>query len=266
LLFLEIKPTVANLLPQEVFVSLTLTKLLVGSDIHWPYEDKRAYGLFIKTIDIWKPDILVLNGDILDCFTISEHDKDPRRVITLDTEIAYANARLDALDAYGIKRKIFIEGNHCFRLSRYLMRRAPELFNTVKIEKLLKLKERGWEHVAYKDYVKIGKLYITHDVGKAGGSAHSDARNTFDGNVLIGHTHRMAFEVKGNIKNKPHFGAMAGWLGDAKQCDYMHKAKAAKDWTLGFFAAYIDDRGAVFPQLCPIVNYSTVLGGQLIRG
>ena len=44
-------------------------------------------------------------------------------------------------------------------LERYLMQRAPELFNMVRVEELLHLRARGWTFTPYKHHLRIGKLY-----------------------------------------------------------------------------------------------------------
>lgn len=213
-----------------------------------------------------KPWAIVTLGDFLDLFSVSAHSKDPTRALSLDDEVQYAKRRLTELDELGAQKKIFIAGNHCFRLERYLMDKAPELFKSVKIEDLMELKKRNWEYVPYRSHSKIGKLYLTHDCGKAGANAHTDARDAFEGNVVIGHTHRIAYAVKGNVKNKPHAGLMVGWLGSAQAADYMHSIRAARDWSLGFGVAYLEADGNVHVEPKAIVDYKVVIEGQLLSG
>jgi hypothetical protein len=80
----------------------------------------------------------------------------------------------------------------------------------------------------------IGRLYVTHDVGKAGASAVKDALSSYQDNIVINHLHRISYMVEGNAKGVPHVAACFGWLGDVRQVDYMFRVKANRDWALGF--------------------------------
>jgi hypothetical protein len=129
---------------------------------------------------------------------------------------------------------------------------------------MLKLSERGWSYVSYKDYIRIGKVYFTHDVGACGRQAVHRALDTFDHSVISGHAHRFAYIVEGNAIGEKRVSAMFGWLGDPNQCDYMNKAKAHKDWALGFGIGYMESNGVIHFQPIPIVNDKVILNGELI--
>jgi predicted phosphodiesterase len=246
-------------------MSSSVKTALLQPDSHWPFEDKKAWELVMRAGEVLKPHWYVILGDALDLFSVSAHDKDPSRKLFLDDEIEYAKRKLIEIGKrIKPKEKIFIAGNHCYRLERYLIKNAPELFKSVKIQDLLELDKLGWRYVPYRDHYQIGKLFLTHDCGKAGANAHTDARDAFEGNVVIGHTHRMAYAVKGNVKNKPHFGAMLGWLGSADAADYMFKIRAARDWTLGFGVAYVEAGGNVHLETKPLVNYRVVINGKIL--
>jgi predicted phosphodiesterase len=47
----------------------TSKKCVVLSDVHFPFEDKVAVQMAIDYIKKAKPDTVILNGDIMDCFT-----------------------------------------------------------------------------------------------------------------------------------------------------------------------------------------------------
>lgn len=243
-----------------------LKKWLLVPDTHRPYHDKRAVELVLKVGESLKVDGIALLGDYGDFYAVSSHDKNPNRARNLEFEIEDICQGLDEFDALGAKEKIFIAGNHEDRLERFLMTKAPELFNVVKIPELLGLAERGWDYVPYKDHTTIGKLYLTHDTGKAGKFAHYSALEAdFQSNVIIGHTHRLGYAVVGNAKGKPHVGAMLGWLGDVDQVDYMHRIKAKRDWALGFGVAYMEPNGHCHVQPIPIVDYKCVVQGKLFK-
>ncbi len=239
------------------------TKILYIPDSHIPFEDKKAFNLMLKVGQAIKPDKIVILGDFLDCHSISDHDKNPNRVKLLDVEIYAAHQRLSEIDELGAKEKVFIKGNHEERLERYLMRSAPALYNLVRMEDMLKLKERGWSTVQYRDHRRIGKVYHTHDTGKAGQNAHRSASQDFGSNAVIGHTHRMEMSVTGTLTGDAHIGVMFGWLGDFAQVDYMHRIKALRDWVHGFGVGYMTSGGIVHIQPIPIIKGQCVVEGKV---
>lgn len=234
-------------------------------DSHVPYEHKPSFDLMLRACRKAGIKNAAVLGDFADFYAVSSHPKSPDRKASLAFEVDAVNARLDQLDDVFTGKKKFIGGNHEYRLERYLTDRAPELFDSIKVEKLFRLKERGWEYTPYKSHTRIGKLFLTHDCGKAGANAHRDAMNAFQGNVVIGHTHRLAWAVEGNVKGKPHVGAMLGWLGDPDQVEYMFRVRAARDWAHGFGIIYREPNGHVHLTPVPIVGGKVLIEGKLVR-
>ncbi len=242
-----------------------LEKWLAIPDTHVPYHDAKAFRLMLRAAKSAGIKNVVILGDFIDCFSVSSHPKPPDRVLDLAVELDSTRELLGEVEQVITGQRIYVAGNHEDRLQRYLVDRAPALFNTVKIDRLLGLADRGWKYVPYKDHTSIGKLYITHDAGKAGKHAHHDALAAFQGNVIIGHTHRIGYAVEGNAKGKPHVGAMLGWLGDVNAVDYMYRIRAKRDWAHGFGIIYKEPNGCVHVTPVPIVNGTVVVEGKLIR-
>lgn len=240
-------------------------RILFIPDVHRPYHDEKAWRLMLKAARRFEPHRLVILGDFGDFYATSRHSKDPNRTRHLEREIASVRRGLDELDALGARAKHFVAGNHEDNLERYLRQRAPELFNMVRVPELLQLRERGWTYTPYKQHLRIGRLYVTHEIGHAGPDAHMRARAAFEGDVVIGHTHRMAVHYAGNAKGAARVGAMFGWLGDVKAIDYAHRVQALRDWQLGFGVGLMDRKGVVRLQACPIVAYEVALDGQIVR-
>lgn len=245
--------------------NLDVKKILFVPDTHRPYHDARAVRLMMKVARRLKPDHIVVLGDYGDFYATSRHPKNPNRAALLEYEIASNNEGLDELDSLGAAHKMFVAGNHEDNVSRYLMEKAPQLFNIVKIENLLRLKERGWKYVPYKDHAKIGKIYVTHESGRSGQNAHIQASAKFRSSVVIGHTHRLAISHSTTVTGKGHVAAMFGWLGDAKKAEYMYRVNTT-DWKLGFGVGFMESNGFVHLHACPITNYKTELNGELFVG
>lgn len=246
---------------------MALEPVLFCPDSHIPFHDKRAWALFLKAGRAIRPHTIVVIGDLADFYSVSSHSKDPRRERRLEREVAEVRAALDQLDALGAKDKIYVAGNHCDRLTRYLQDKAPELFETVTIPGVLGLKERGWTYTPYKHHTRLGKLYLTHDVGASGRNATFKALDTFQHSVVTGHAHRLQYVVEGNAAGEFKLSAQFGWLGDIRKIDYMSAQVATKNWALGFGYGYHDTAsGIVYVTPVPIVNYTACVNGQVIRG
>lgn len=245
---------------------MALEPMLIASDLHRPFHDAQAWNLLLKVGRALKPKHLIINGDYLDCFTVSSHSKSPDRKESLLWEIEDGNRGLDELDALGAKNKIFVGGNHEDRLRRYIEDKAPELFGLVGIPGLLNLKERGWAYTPYKRFTKLGKLHITHDVGSAGRFSTYRALDMFNHSVTTGHAHRMSYAVEGNAVGEYRVSAQFGWMGDVDKVDYMHLATAKKNWALGFGVGWLESSsGIVYLQPIPIIKGTCVVDGRLYK-
>ncbi len=242
-----------------------IEKILFIPDSHVPYHDKDAFDLMLKAGKAFKPDHVIILGDFADFYGVSSHSKDPNRALKLKEEIEEVKKALDQVASLGAKNNVFVSGNHEDRLERYLRDRAPELFNFISIPKILELKEKGFTYVPYKRAYKIGKLNVTHDTGVAGRYAHYKALDTFQHNIIIGHTHRIGYAVEGDAQGNRHLGAMLGWLGDVEEIDYMHQVKARKEWSHGIGTGHMDtSTGVVYVTPTPFINGSVLIEGKVI--
>ncbi len=249
-----------------------LEPMLVFGDAHRPYHDVRAWDLMLEVGEVFKPHHIVCMGDLLDCYSVSSHSKDPRRTLRLKEEIEDGRKALDDIDALGAVEKRFVAGNHSYRLERYLCDKAPELFEFMDIPSLLQLEERGWQYTPYKHDTKLGEVRFTHDVGASGRNAAFRALDMYQHSIITGHTHRMQFLVEGNSAgDSTRLSAQFGWLGDVNQIDYMHRAKCLKDWSLGFGWGYFNPKsGICYLTPVPIIKdgdtYTAVVNGRLFEG
>lgn len=238
-------------------------RILFVPDTHIPFEDERAWNLMLDVGRAVRPETIVILGDFADMWSVSAHDKDPRRRDNLESEMKAVATRLDELDALGAKRRVYCEGNHEDRLTRYMTQRAPDVFEYVQFHKIQRLAERGWTWVPYREHHKIGRIFVTHDLGEAGVYAAHRARGTMGGNVVIGHVHRMMVSYQSTAEGTGHVSAAFGWLGDVSQAKYMPAAKRAA-WQLGFGLGYMEPTtGNVHLQAVPIVDYRCVVEGQV---
>lgn len=138
---------------------------VVAGCIHFPAVNTKFYAGFLKFLEDNKDQIkgIHLIGDILDCKSLSTHDKGQVSDTTLEKEYSTSNIYLDKLDsvlAKGIEKN-YIWGNHEERYTRLLKQ-----VDTAKFGKALlsptagcRFKERGY--TIQEDYlnakIQLGK-------------------------------------------------------------------------------------------------------------
>jgi hypothetical protein len=242
------------------------TKLLFCPDLHAPYHSREAFDCFLRVAKGWKPDGCVIAGDFADFCEVSSHPKDPKRRIPFMQEVDGVNQALDQLDK-ALGRNcwgVYLQGNHETRLERFVADKAPVLHGVVKSwDELLKLQERGWEVIPYKESLQVGELRMTHDVGRAGvNSARASLMDT-GANILFGHTHRLIVHYQGQLWGNPHVGITAGWLGDPMAIDYRHRDSVCRDSIHGFVTIHMLDNGVFWAQAIPIINGQAVVDGKV---
>lgn len=226
-----------------------MNKFIVVSDIHFPFQDDNAIKAFFKFLKENIVDTIILNGDILDFYDVSSFDKDPDRINSLQKEINLAKRFFKRLREVSPNSKIiFIKGNHCVRLERYL-KKHPELYSldVLKLPNLLGLQEFDIEYVD--KYYKLGSLKITHGsiVRKFSGyTAHAEMDKN-DCSGISGHVHRLSSFYK---KTPSRYLA---WFEGGCLCDINPEYVNNPDWQQGFIYGYIDkDSFSAMP--IPIVD------------
>lgn len=156
------------------------------------------------------PENIIIMGDFLDMQALSAWDKNKR--LTMEgkrykEEIDAGNVALDLMlkpmVEYNQERKkqkkrvykphlVYLSGNHEFRLDRYIEEHA-ELEGQLDYVRELRLKERGFIHVPYREYHYLGGVGFTHIPIGGNGKAMSGAISTLTKNVLQSHAHSVVF-------------------------------------------------------------------------
>jgi predicted phosphodiesterase len=206
--------------------------VLVASDFHAQYTDKFALKVFLDTAKRMQPDVVALNGDVLDLYDLSRYAKDPTAPANVQGEINYVvNAIFKPLRKLCPNAQIdFIEGNHEWRLVKYLMEQAPGMAGLECLEfgNLFRLDEfeinliarKAFRRQIKKDRSKFenyviygdGALLVTH--GSCTGQNPAKAELARWGHTGIsGHLHRPIMASDGNgltgVKTWTVLGCMA---------------------------------------------------------
>ena len=244
---------------------------LIIPDCHIPYHDQRAYDLMLKVAKDTKDlNEIVILGDYADFYAVNAHGKHPKYMHVLVDEINQVRKELERLAKMFPKaRRVFIQGNHEYRLERYIYDRAPDLFGVVDTPSILKLDELGYEFVPYKanqkHAVMDSKLYARHE--PIGGGVHA-ASSTVDKagcSMVFGHIHRIQQYRKVFIDGADHMAASVGWLGD-KDHPVMGYLKTHAQWQQGVGFVTVLDNGNFHLDICHIIDYTTVRNGKVYKG
>jgi hypothetical protein len=117
-----------------------------------------------------KPSTILLGGDFADMLCLNSFDSNLKAAIEgrkYKLEVDTVNLALDELLSFKKKDKsynprlVFIEGNHCNRISRYI-EQNPTLEGIIGVKESFRLEERGFEFIPYKKFINIQDVLFTH--------------------------------------------------------------------------------------------------------
>lgn len=242
-------------------------RALIVPDCHIPFEDKRAYEIMLNVAKDVDPDEIVILGDYADIYGVNSHGKDPEIKEELRDEVMQVCMRLRELkDLFPRSRKIYIEGNHEYRLARFIKNKAPELFGCIKVEDILHLDKYGFEFIPYgpnQQYNVLGSKLIARHEPLSGGlhCAHGTVSKAMK-SVIFGHTHRIQESQIVTLDGDNYRGISSGWLGD-KDHPVMGYVKNHHQWALGFSIVTVLPDGTWFNQLIHIIDYKCVFDGNI---
>ena len=170
-------------------------KLGVFGDVHIPYHDNTALEVMFKKFEEEKVDSIFINGDLLDFYQLSFHEKDPREVhfkgeIEAGKEfLAYIRNRFPDIPIY------YITGNHENRFERYLRIKASELLDIdeCRLDVILHVAEYRIEYLPFRSKVVFGDYTIEHGDKIPGAGGVVPARTLLmrlKSNSIVNHFHK----------------------------------------------------------------------------
>lgn len=244
------------------------------NDLHVPYQTKDMDLVFQILRDIPSLTHIYLNGDIGEFESVSSHLKSPSGISSLKKEAKYVNFFLDKLQSFFPRVKIvLIQGNHEFRLDRYLWRNAPALdgLEGLTIKGLLKLRERGIDHVKYgpRQLERCGKanLWLRHEPVSGGQNPAANTAKKFSCDIAFGHTHvyqQYATKYKGPTEYVVTATSL-GFLGNIESEIFNYRG--SKDmWVNGFGLVQCDEESGRYRlDFVELRDGLAIYGGKAYR-
>lgn len=240
-----------------------MQKFIALYDVHFGYErrgghkvalhDLKAIQAVLEFAKDFKPDHVILGGDILDCGAISHHNHGkPGAVegLRLVADAKDLNSLLIKPLEAAKGKLVYITGNHEGWLDQ-LVEVHPGLEGIVDLRSILGLSKR-WEVVPEGEAYKLGKLVFIHgDQIKGGEMPAKNAVLAYERNVRLGHFHTFqAYTKTSAVDANGHTGVVIPCL-----CKKAPKygGGAPNKWMQGFSYGFLDEKGGTFNDYFPII-------------
>jgi hypothetical protein len=223
-------------------------KVVIWGDTQGQLIDSRTDSAFNRFLEDFRPDIAVLNGDIVDFSSISHFVPSPSETIPLEKELEitreYIKGKVALLPAHC--QVHFNEGNHEDRLRKYIYSKAEKLgkLESLDLRTLLGIPP-SWTYTHYHNPtvsspdgspgIRIHGLLVTHGetVRKWSGATARAYWEHYGGSGVVGHTHRLGAFYRRQGKETYL------WLEGGCMCGLEPPYANSPDWQQGFVAGYI---------------------------
>lgn len=241
---------------------LTSTRLILSiSDTHSTFLDPFTWHCFLRCCQEMEPDVIYLNGDILEGSEISRHPKIPGWTVDFQLELDFARTMFEQVRAAAPDAEIvWGAGNHGLdRWAMYLTQVAPALagLRNLRIDKLLNLGDLGiklaqsgsWMSPEGTEEDPPGTLfhdqYLVYHGRALGQTPYVTELKDHQYSGQSGHVHRA-----GMAYSTSEEGGAKSWMSTPMGCrpragrSYMHQ-KRNTGWQTGFGVAFLHVGGRV---------------------
>jgi hypothetical protein len=274
-------PSKASPLPPDHIIRVTPPThgyVFVTSDHHYPIHDQRAEAAVIALAQHLRPVKWVVNGDAIDAWWISRHEKEAERIVDRDSGIRIVDEvesfRPFMNEVANIVDEMYIGmGNHENRLSA-LINQNPGLHGLPGLR---------WENIingppnvrvmGYGYRLQMGPISAIHGdrLGGKFGLKYPTSwvlENQGARSVVFGHNHRLGSTFKTTWEDTGPRQVVAlnqGHLSDVAKQRYT----AEPNWQTGLVVLEFWTDGGhprYTPHLVPIINGALSFAGRIFRG
>ena len=269
----EVTPWVGKY--EKPFDGKRVQTMLIGSDFHDKEVDPFCLSVFIDTAKRIQPNIIVLNGDILDLYEFSRFDRDPRQEdlkgrfdfvrenIFKPLREACPNAQIDLM-----------LGNHEQRLLKHLADRTPYLrvlmdLWGMTLAKLFGLEEfeinlrSKWDLSAWKAGETRSQATRNYEVYYDCFVCNHTGNEGFGYSGTSGHTHQP------NVKTTVNVNGPIVWTVTGGMCRTTAEYTTTMEkWHNSFLIVHVDtQKKQVIPEHILFTDHMTCVGGKYyVRG
>ena len=234
-------------------------KVLVLSDIHFPYHDKHSLMLALRFGRQMDVDAIILNGDILDFYQLSKFTKNPKNK-SVRAELDIFRFFLDQLKQRFPEATIYFKcGNHELRLEHWIKNHANQFDGLLDLDQLIKFKDHGVVYLKDNVGIKIGKLNIIHGHEiRATMGVVNIARTYYmkaQSNILFGHWHQSQEYITRTMDGTIN-GAWTNGCLSKLDASYTY---GINQWVNGFAYVELLDSTGNFR-----VSLKKIIGGEIV--
>jgi len=239
---------------------------IVAGCIHFPAVNQKFYKAFLQFIGDVSGELkgIHLIGDILDCKSLSQHDKGMVSDTNLEEEYTKSNQYLDMLDSAlpsGIEKN-YIWGNHEERYTRLQKQVDISKFGKALLSPTAGCHfiERGY--TVQEDYqnakIQLGKYLDLIHGQYVVANACKKHLDVYKKSIMFAHTHKMGSHFD---TDKAAFNI--GWMGDSSDKAFGYCSRVTKEgWQNGFAVVNIDESGFYHVQMIQFFNGRFYYGGK----
>lgn len=243
-------------------VIINQKRIGVLSDIHFPYYDKAALNAAVKYLIKWKPDCIILNGDIVDMYQASSFERDPRQR-SIKYELDMVRDWLTQLQNLFPKTRIIYKfGNHSERYEKKILQRLPEFIDLewMTLDAALNFgRAKKIEIVKNKRVIRAGKLNIlhAHELPKGMAGPVNPARGFYlktKASTLGGHHHQSSEHIESDLN-----GNIIGCWSTGCLCELNPAYAPINRWNHGFATVEVLNKEGDFN-----VNNIKIINGKIL--
>jgi len=217
-----------------------MSRTSIAGDFHIPYQDTELVNKWLQHIKDTNPDRVIINGDLMDAGMLSKFDKVPGIDQSFKAEVELTKTFFESLRKVTDNEIVYLEGNHSFRLKKYLIDCAPELweFEELSLESLLDLERFDVEYIGLDEkystfqdnYFENQDFLIGHfSLARTGlGATAKGLMEKYGKNIWQAHVHRFAYLAKWQY-DKQIIGVEGGCM-----CKLDNNYRRNVNWQAGF--------------------------------
>ena len=234
-------------------------RVFVASDCHyWPGEVTVAHKAFIALLTEFKPQTVILNGDVFDGSRISRHEPlmgtNPP---TPKQEIEACQDRLDEIrNATKNARCFWTFGNHDVRLHRYIAVNAPELSDFQGLFDYFPGWHTGWRVDINNDVVVKHRWH---------NGQHATYNNTLKSgrSIVTGHLHKLQVYPWSDYDGR-RYGVDTGTLAEPYGDQFTYTECNPVNWCSGFAVLTFNNGKLLPPELCEVIDGEAYFRGEKV--
>ena len=244
--------------------------VLVGGDFHiWPDRESTCMRAFKKFVSDLKPDVVILNGDVMDFPKISRHPQNWEKAPDVWEELEAAQDYLNDI-VQRCKRgaqKIWTIGNHDSRFESLMANSAPQMKKVrgVHLSDHFPVWQKAMSCMINYD-IEPGRTMVKHIPVGSGKHATYNNVKAAGTHMVTNHLHSQNIRAVTDYRSFDLYGVDTGCIADKYENAFGYTQNSPVDWRSGFaLLTYLQGR-LMYPELITKwTDQSVYFRGKLIQ-